>query len=115
MRRMGVAGLLLVAVLAGVLAWRLRVQAREARGPAGGTGEIEGTTVDLASRLTARLVAVPVRRGQLVRKGELVAAFDCADASAALAEAEGKSGSARAQAEVARAQARSAGDAEQAA
>lgn len=115
MRRMVVAGLVLVALLAGVLAWRLRVQARESRGPAGGTGEIEGTTVELSSRLQARLTAVPVKKGQLVRKGELVASFDCADADAALAEAEGRAAAAQSQAEVARAQARSSRDSEQAA
>jgi HlyD family secretion protein len=111
---MAVAGLVLVGLLAGVLAWRLHVQGRATRGPAGGTGEIEGTVVDLASRLSARLAAVPVKKGRMVRKGELVAAFDCADTAAALAEAEGKAASALAQAEVARAQARSARDGEQA-
>ncbi|BDG10552.1 HlyD family secretion protein [Anaeromyxobacter paludicola] len=115
MRRMLVVGLVLVGVLAGVLAWRLRAQSRAAHGPAGGTGEIEGTAVDLASRLTARLAAVAVRKGQVVRQGELVATFDCADTRAALAEAEGRAALAAAQAEVARSQQSSSGDAERAA
>ncbi len=98
MRRIAVALVVLVAVLSGLLAWRLAAQAAAARGPAGGSGEIEGTDVDLASRVGARILEQRVKKGDAVHRGDLLLTLDCADPEAQLAESEARLGSARAQA-----------------
>jgi HlyD family secretion protein len=106
MRRVVVVLAVLVVVLAGLIATRLRRQARELAGPSGGSGEIEGTRVDLSSRVGARIVAVGVREGQRVRAGDLLVRLDCADPEAQLAESEARLAAARAQAVAAGAQIR---------
>jgi HlyD family secretion protein len=98
MRRIALVVVLLVVVLSALLAWRLRAQAVAARAPAGGSGEIEGITVDLSSRVGARILEQRILKGQAVRKGELLVALDCADPAAALGEAEARLAAARAQA-----------------
>ncbi|GEJ59011.1 HlyD family secretion protein [Anaeromyxobacter diazotrophicus] len=98
MRRIALVVVSLVVVLSAVLAWRLHLQAAEARAPAGGSGEIEGTHVDLASRVGARILEQRVRKGVAVKRGDLLVALDCADPAAALAEAEARLAAARAQA-----------------
>lgn len=97
MRRIAFVFAALVVLLTALLAWRLRLQAAEASGPAGGSGEIEGTSVDLSARITARVLEQRVKKGDRVRKGDLLVALDCADAQAALAEAEARLTAARAQ------------------
>ena len=98
MRRIAIALAVVVAVLATLLAVRLRLQRAEALGPAGGSGEIEGTDVDLSARITARVEALHVAKGAAVKKGDLLLTLDCADTRAALAEAEARLEAARAQA-----------------
>jgi HlyD family secretion protein len=98
MRRVLVVLAVLVVVLAGLIGLRLLRQARARAAPSGGTGEIEGTVVDLSSRVGARVLEVPVREGQRVRKGDLVVRLDCADPRAQLAEAEARLAAARSQA-----------------
>jgi HlyD family secretion protein len=88
----------LVLVLSLGLYARLRMQERALHGPAGGAGEIEGTEVDLASRIGARIDKVHVREGAPVKKGDLLVSLDCADARAALSEAEERLAAAQAQA-----------------
>jgi len=98
MRRIAVVLVVLVTVLSGLLAWRLRAQAAAARAPSGGSGEIEGTEIDLSSRIAARVVEQRVRKGDEVKKGELLLSLDCADPQASMAEAEARVAAARAQA-----------------
>lgn len=98
MRRIAVALVVVVVVLATLLAVRLRIQRAQALGPAGGSGEIEGTDLDLSARITARVEALHVQKGAAVKKGDLLLTLDCADARAALAEAEARLEAARAQA-----------------
>ncbi len=98
MRRIALLFVAVVALLGALLAWRLHAQEEAARGPAGGSGEIEGTEVTLSSRVSARVVEQPVKRGESVRKGDLVVRLDCADQEAAVAEVEARLGAARAQA-----------------
>jgi HlyD family secretion protein len=98
MRRIAVVLVLVVVVLCSLLAWRLHVQAREAGAPSGGSGEIEGTEVDLASRVGAHVLEQRVREGDQVKAGELLVVLDCADPQATLAEAEARLAAARAQA-----------------
>jgi HlyD family secretion protein len=98
MRRVLVILSVLVVVLAALITVRLVRQARILAAPPGGSGEIEGTTVDLSSRVGARIVELPVREGQRVAKGDLLVRLDCADPQAQLAEADARLAAARAQA-----------------
>jgi len=94
----------LAAVLAGLIAYRLHTQALVLAAPSGGSGEIEGTTVDLSSRVGARVAALYVRKGDRIRKGDLILRLDCSDPQAQVAEAQARLAAARAQAVAAGAQ-----------
>ena len=98
MRRFAVVLSLVVLVLAAALAFRIRLQRAAARAPPGGSGEIEGTDVHVSARITARVVALPVEKGSEVKRGDVLAVLDCADAQAALAEAAARLAAAQAQA-----------------
>jgi HlyD family secretion protein len=98
MRRIAIILVLLVLLLSGLIAWRLGLQGAEARAPAGGSGEIEGTEVSLASRVGARILQQRVRKGDRVKRGDLLLLLDCADPEAAVAEADARLAAARAQA-----------------
>jgi HlyD family secretion protein len=97
MRRVVVILVVLTIVLAGLIGLRLWTQARALAAPSGGSGEIEGTDVDLSSRVGARVVEVRVREGDRVKAGDLLIRLDCADPAAQLAEAEARLAAAKAQ------------------
>jgi len=99
MRRVVVVLAVLVVVLSVLITARLWTQSRALSAPSGGSGEVEGITVDLSSRVGARIVEMRVREGQAVKKGDLLLRLDCADPLAALAEAEARLSVSRAQAE----------------
>jgi HlyD family secretion protein len=101
MKRIAVAFSLLVMVLGAVLWIRLRMQDRAAHATSGGSGEIEGTQIDLSSRIGARVVRIHVRKGDAVKKNDLLVTFDCADTTAALREVEARLRSAESQARAA--------------
>src|SRR5437868_5702351 len=101
MRRVVVLFIVLVVVLGGLLGLRLVRDRRAAEGPAGGSGVVEGTTVDVRSRLNARVVALHVQEGARVEKGVLLATLDCTEPEATLAEAQARLAMARAQAHAA--------------
>ncbi|MBN2577228.1 MAG: efflux RND transporter periplasmic adaptor subunit [Deltaproteobacteria bacterium] len=101
MKRVAIAFTVLVLGLGALLGVRLRSQAQALRGPAGGSGEIEGTPIDLGSRVGARIERIHVRKGDAVKKGDLLVTFDCADAQAAVAEIEARLRAAEAQARAA--------------
>jgi len=98
MRRIAIAITAVVLVLVALLVVRLRLQAAALNAPAGGSGEIEGTNVDLSARITARVAELPVPKGSAVKAGTVVARLDCSDQDAALSEAEARLAAARAQA-----------------
>jgi len=98
MRRILVAVAVVVVLLLALLVVRLRVQAAAQNAPAGGSGEIEGTNVDLSARITARVSDLPVAKGTAVKAGTVVARLDCSDQDAALSESEARLAAARAQA-----------------
>lgn len=104
MRRVVVVLVALTVVLALLISLRLVLQSRALAAPSGGSGEIEGTTVDLSSRVGARIAEVKVREGDRVRAGDLLMRLDCADPAAALAEAEARLAASQAQAVAAGAQ-----------
>jgi len=101
MRRIAGVLAVLTLVLSGLLALRLHAQQAELRGPSGGSGEIEGTEINLSSRISARVEKVSVQKGATVKKGELLLALDCADPRAQIHDAEARLASARAQAKAA--------------
>ena len=100
MRRVILILVVLVVVMSALIGGRLVLQRRALTGPTGGSGEIEGTVVELSSRVGARIVQLPVREGQAVKEGDLLVALDCSDPEAQAAEAEARLASARAQAGV---------------
>ncbi len=104
MRRVVAVLVVLVVVLAGLIALRLYLQARALSAASGGSGEIEGTAVDLSSRVGARIAEVRVREGDAVKQGDLLVRLDCSDPQAQLAEAEARLAAARGQAIAAGAQ-----------
>ena len=103
MRR--IAGVVTVVVIAlvALLVLRLWVQASARNAPPGGSGEIEGTSVDLSARVTARVLALKGVKGTPVKAGDVLVELDCADQGAALAEAEARLAAAKAQASAAEA------------
>ncbi len=90
MRRVAAIFVVLTLALSLLLAFKLRAQAAEQRGPSGGSGEIEGTEVNVASKLSARIVQLHVAKGAQVKKGDLLVTLDCADPRAQLAEAQSR-------------------------
>ena len=104
MRRVVTVLIVLILVLGALIAYRLWSQARALTAPSGGSGEIEGTVVELSSRVGARVLEVKVREGQAVKAGDVLLRLDCADPAAALAEAEARLAASQAQAAAAMAQ-----------
>lgn len=103
MRRAVLLFLALVVVLGTLLGLRLLRERRASHGPAGGSGVVEGTAVDVRSRLNARVLTRHVEEGANVRKGALLFSLDCTEPEATLAEAEARLAMARAQADSAQA------------
>jgi HlyD family secretion protein len=103
MRRAVVLFIVLVVLLGTLLGLRLVRDRRAAQGPPGGSGVVEGTTVDVRSRLNARVISLHVEEGARVEKGALLARLDCTEPEALLAEAEARLSMSRAQAQAAQA------------
>jgi len=101
MRRIVAVVSIVVVLLVALLGVRLWVQARARNAPPGGSGEIEGTTVDVSARITARVLKLVAVKGRPVKAGDVLVELDCSDQSAVLAEAEARLASARAQASAA--------------
>src|SRR5574342_1324803 len=79
MRRKAILFGVLALVLGGLVALRLRAQAVARGAPPGGSGEIEGTEVNLSARITARVESLAVKKGQPVKAGDLLVKLDCSD------------------------------------
>ncbi len=103
MRRIAVVVAVVVVALVALLGVRIWVQARARNAPPGGTGEIEGTNVDVSARITARVLKLVAVKGRPVKAGEVLVELDCSDQGAALAESEARFASAQAQAAAAEA------------
>ncbi len=78
----------LVAALSVLLYLRLRKQRLESERPSGGSATVEGTQVDIVSRLPSRIQAIQVREGDAVKKGQVLVELECDDNRALLAQAE---------------------------
>ncbi len=101
MRRIVVILAVLVVLLSALIGVKLWSDARALAAPSGGSGEIEGTVVELSSRVGARIVEQPVKEGQAVKAGDLLVRLDCADPEAQVAEAEARLAAAELQAQAA--------------
>lgn len=97
MRRIMVVLAVMVVALTGLIVLRLRAQAAAQHAASGGSGEIEGTDIDLSVRVAARVARLHVQKGDSVRQGTLLLELDCADTQAALAEVEARLTAVRAQ------------------
>jgi HlyD family secretion protein len=97
-------GALVSALLVFALYARIRAQEASEAGPSGGSGVVEGTSVDLGSRISGRLLRVVAVEGAEIHAGDLVAELDCAEPAARLAEADARISVAEAQVDAARAQ-----------
>jgi HlyD family secretion protein len=97
MKRVLVVAVVLTVALVTAIVFKLHAQVAEMAGPPGGSGVIEGTEVDIASQISARVERVEVKKGQWVQQGDLLAALDCADVNAAIADAQARLASAEAQ------------------
>lgn len=104
MRRALVLGPLLLIVLGTLLAVRIRSQVARAEGPPSGSGTLEGTTVDHAARIAARVTRLAVAEGATVHTGDVLLELDCTEPTARLAEADARIAAAEAQASAAQAQ-----------
>ena len=105
MRRIAAVLTVLTVVLVCLLTFKLRAQEAQLHGPAGGSGELEGTEVRVASKLSARIVEMRVKKGDVVKAGDLLVRLDCAEPDQMLAEAVGRVAMAQAQSKAAQAQA----------
>jgi HlyD family secretion protein len=96
-KRVAIVFVVLVVVLGTLLGIRLRMQRQALHRASGGSAEIEGTAIDLASRVGARIERLHVRKGDAVKKNDLLVTLDCRDPRAAVAELEARLGAAQAQ------------------
>lgn len=104
MRRIAGVLVLLTVVLVALLMWKLRAQEAALHGPAGGSGEIEGTQVRVSAKLPARITEVLVKEGAPVKAGDVLVRLDCTDPQQLLTEAESRLRSAEANVKAAEAQ-----------
>jgi len=81
------AGLLAVILLAAAYYYRAR-QGTNLEGIAYGNGRIEAQSIDIATRSSGRILAMPVEEGQMVEAGDIVAELDLNSIAASLAGAE---------------------------
>jgi HlyD family secretion protein len=87
--------ILVIAILGllGLLAFKLRSTPK----PPGGTAYIEGIQIDLAPKTALRISKQFVQKGDPVKKGDLLIAFDCAETQTLVDEAEARFDAAKAQ------------------
>jgi HlyD family secretion protein len=109
MKRVVAIFVVLLTVLSVALAFRLRQLEAYKNAPAGGTGTIEGTEVNITARIPARISAIFVREGDPVKAGQPLAELECAEPEAALAQAKAQLAGADASVQAALAQVRAAG------
>lgn len=108
MKRLLIIATLLTAGLILAIVFKLRAQTAALAGPPGGSGVVEGTDIDVAAQISARIERVEVRKGQTVKMGQLLVALDCADVNASIADAQARVAAAQAQSAATAAAARAA-------
>jgi HlyD family secretion protein len=96
------AGAAVVVVIAAAAVYRLFP--RETPGVLDGSGQVRGIEVTVSSRLSGVAREVPIREGQLLKKGDLIARIASEETQARLAQAEAQAGAAEDQLRAAEAQ-----------
>lgn len=96
------AGAAIVAVVVAAAVYLL--SPRETPGILDGSGQVRGTEVTVSSRLSGTAREVPIREGQLVKKGELVVRIASEETQARLAQAQAQAAAAEDQLRAAEAQ-----------
>ena len=97
MKRLLIFATLLTTALVIAIVLKLRSQQAVLQAPAGGSGVIEGTALELGVQISARVEQVAVEKGQSVKAGQLLVTLDCAEVEASIAEAQARVDAARAQ------------------
>jgi HlyD family secretion protein len=98
----------MASALMALVGWRIRAQSAAENGPAGGSGVIEADGIELATRVSGRVLRVQHGEGERVAAGEVVLELVCDEPKAHYAEVEARLAAARAQALSASASARAA-------
>lgn len=101
MKRAAIVFVVVVIGLGALLAVRLRMQGRSLRAASGGSAEIEGVEIDLASRIGSHIERIHVHKGDQVKKNDVLVSLDCADTRTTVAELEARLRAAQAQARAA--------------
>lgn len=96
MKRLIIIAVLLTTALVTAIVLKLRAQTAALAGPSGGSGVFEGTDVDVAAEISARVERVEVKKGQAVKRGQLLVVLDCADVNASVADAQARVAAAQA-------------------
>lgn len=97
MKRLLIVAVLLTVGLVTAIVFKLRAQSAALAGPPGGSGVIEGTEIDIAAQISARVERLETKKGQWVKQGQLLAVLDCADVNATIADAQARLAAAEAQ------------------
>ena len=83
-----VAGILLAGVVVVAMLLVVRWANRQPAPPEILQGEIDGTTVEVASKVGARILTITAKEGQRVKRGDVLVTLDIPEARAKLAQAE---------------------------
>jgi HlyD family secretion protein len=97
MKRVLLAGAVLVGLLVLALTLRIRAQDEAQNGPPGGAGVIEAVAVDIGTRIPGRITKLSAREGTAVHAGDALLELDCMQERARLAEADARIEAANAQ------------------
>jgi HlyD family secretion protein len=87
-RRAGAAGLVALAAVIAVLAWRALREPGLPAGIASGNGRLEATEVDITTKFAGRLAEVSVKEGDDVAAGQVLARLDVRELQAELRQAQ---------------------------
>lgn len=107
MKRVVVIAVVLALVMAVLIAKKIKAQDEALEGPSSGSAIVETEGVDIAARLSARVITV-VDEGAAVAAGDVVVALDCAEPEALRDEAKARLVAARASADGAKSSAKAA-------
>ncbi len=103
-RQIAVGALTILVVIAGFFYWNSRNSDTLPDGIAAGNGRIEAAQVDIATKFAGRVHRVPVREGDLVDPGQVVAEIEISQLRAQLHRAEAEVASAQSRVAAAKAQ-----------
>ncbi|MBI4816459.1 MAG: efflux RND transporter periplasmic adaptor subunit [Deltaproteobacteria bacterium] len=104
MKRIAMIFVVLVVILSTGIWLKIREQRELLNGPSGGSGTIEGQSVQITSRIPARILSVLVREGDRAQKGQVLVELECEEQLAAREAATARLSAAERTAEAARAQ-----------